>query len=76
MKEYGDVFDGERTRCDTGQYGYKDNPHWTPIDWSEDIKELEGWMKTGIRRHRFKLNLGGGSLADALYPNPGGTVDE
>ena len=66
MKEYGDVFDGERTRCDLPPYGYKDNPEWTPIDWSEEIKESEEFLTTGIRRHRFKLNLSSTSLADAL----------
>jgi hypothetical protein len=55
MTTYGYAYDGSRTRCDPAPLGYKDNPEWTPIDWSDEIKNLERFMEDGIRRHSFPL---------------------
>ena len=57
MKDYGDRFDGSTVRM------YRE-----PVEnpWLEEIKELEDFANTGIRRHRFSLNLEAPTGADLL----------
>jgi hypothetical protein len=66
MREYGDVYDGGQVKLYNRTEPQGDNP------WLDEIAKLEEELRTGVRRHGFKLNLDAPSLQERLC----GTVEE
>lgn len=64
MKEYGDVFDGTMAKLYNRTEPRGENP------WLDEVAQYEEEQETGIRRHRFKLNVEAPTIVEAMYGRP------